>query len=257
MATLVAGIVTTGIVCKSQRTSETGCKCLMDIAQTAGWMLIDLAIHSEWREKCKKEIRELLSRHSDSAFSLCERLRDIPISAWEDELPILDACIRESQRLVITGTLLRRNVRGDVKVGGRVVQKGDFLAYSTSDVHFNPEYYPEPLKYDPDRWLRPKATPDAAYQYIGWGAGRHLCTGMRFAKLEMKLILTVFLMRYDYKLVDKYGKFPDSLPVPNRNDTHQVCLRAERRRRCSVFANLVFSLSLIFLGISYRDQVIL
>ena len=42
------------------------------------------------------------------------------------------------------------------------------------------------------------------------------------AKLEMKLIMAVFLMGYKFDLVDKDGKFPDHLPVPDRNNIHQV-----------------------------------
>ena len=189
-------------------------------------MLIDLAVHPEWREKCKKEIQDLLSRHlgdSLSSATLSEKLGVIPVSAWEDELPILEACTRESQRISVTGATLRRNIRGEMKIGEQVVKRGDFLAYSLGDVHLNPEYYPEPYKYDPGRWLRPDPLPNAVYTYLGWGVGRHPCTGMKFAKLEMKLILAMFLTRYEFDLVDKDGKFPNPLPVPNRNDIHQVC----------------------------------
>jgi len=62
-------------------------------------MLIDLAIHPEWREKCKKEIQDLLSHHlgdSSSSATVSEKLGAIPMSAWEDELPTLEACIQES-----------------------------------------------------------------------------------------------------------------------------------------------------------------
>ena len=188
-------------------------------------MLIDLAIHPEWKEKCKKEIRGLLSRHlcdSLSSATLSEKLAAIPVPAWEDELPILDACIRESQRISITLLLLRRNLGGEMKIGEQVVKRGDFLAYSLGDVHLNPEYYPDPHKYDPGRWLRSDPLPNAAYTFLGWGAGRHPCTGMKVAKLEMKLVMAMFLMRYEFDLVDKLGRFPDPLPVPNRNDAHQV-----------------------------------
>ena len=188
-------------------------------------MLIDLAVHPEWREKCKKEIQDLLSRHLGDSFSsatLSEKLGAIPVSAWEDELPILEACTRESQRISITGTTLRRNIRGEMKIGEQVVKRGDFLAYSLGDVHLNPKYYPEPYKFDPGRWLRPDPVPNTVYTYLGWGVGRHPCTGMKVAKLEMKLILAMFLTRYEFNLVDKDGKFPNPLPVPDRNDIHQV-----------------------------------
>ena len=186
---------------------------------------MDLAIHSEWREKCKKEIRDLLSRHlDDSLFSaaLHEKLATIPISAWEDELPIVEACIRESHRITLSSVTVRRNVREEMKIGEQVVKRGDFLVYSMADVHLNPEYYSEPYKYDPGRWLRPDPIPNAIYPFLGWGTGRHPCTGMRMAKLEMKLIMALFLTRYEFDLVDKDGKFPDPLPIPDRNDMHLV-----------------------------------
>jgi len=109
-----------------------------------------------------------------------------------------------------------------MKISGKVVRRGDFLVHSSADAHFNPDYYPEPDKYDPGRWLRPDPVPNAAYPFLGWGAGRHPCPGARLAKLEMKLILAVFLTRYKFDLVDEDGKFPDPPPVPNRNDTHRV-----------------------------------
>ena len=188
-------------------------------------MLIDLAIHPEWKEKCKKEIQDLLSHHlgdTHPSATLAEKLGAVSVTAWEDELPILEACIRESQRLSITILALRRNLGGDMKICGRVVRRGDFLLYSLGDAHFNPNYYPDPYKYDPGRWLRPDPPPDTPYPYLGWGVSRHPCTGMKVAKLEMKLILAMFLMRYDFDLVDKLGRFPNPLPVPNRNDAHQV-----------------------------------
>ena len=151
-----------------------------------------------------------------------EKFGAVPLSAWEDELPVLDACIKESQRIVMAGALIRRNHHEEVKIGEQVVRRGDFLVYSNADVHMNPEYYPEPYKYDPGRWLRPDPTPKTIYPFVGWGVGRHPCTGMRIAKLEMKLILVLCLARYEFELVDKDGKFPDSLPVPNWNDHLQV-----------------------------------
>ena len=191
-------------------------------------MLINLAIHPEWREKCKKEIQDLLSNHIHESLpsaTLSEKLGAIPISAWEDELPIIEACTRESQRTTITDVALRRNVREEVKIGEQVVKRGDFLAYPMGEVHLNPEYYPEPDKYDPGRWLRPDPVPNAAHPFLGWGAGRHSCKGMKVAKFEVKLILATFLTRYEFDLVDEDGKFPDPLPVPDMNDNYRVRTR--------------------------------
>jgi len=212
----------------------------------ACWALIHLAIHPEWRDKCKKEIGDLLFRSlGDSpSVTLPEKLGAVPISAWEDELPIIEACIRESQRIISSIVTLRRNVREEIKIGEQVVKRGDFLAFSLADVHLDPKYYPEPYKYDPGRWLRPDPVPNVIYPFLGWGAGRHPCTGMKVAQLEMKLILAMFLTRYEFDLVDKDGKFPDPLPVPNRNNVHQVCV--ELWIKCSVSMLIVSLLSLLY-----------
>ena len=188
-------------------------------------MLINLAIHPEWREKCKKDIQDMISRHiSDSLPSamLSEKLKAIPIFAWEKEDPLLEICTWESQRIAITGVVLQRNLRRGTKISGRAIRQGDFLGYPLADAHLNPKYYPEPYQFDPGQWLRPGPIPNAVYPFIGWGTGRHPCPGMKVAKLEMKLIMAMFLMRYEFDLVDKDRKFPDPLSIPDRNDVHQV-----------------------------------
>jgi len=45
---------------------------------------------------------------------------------------------------------------------------------------------------------------------------------MKIAKLEMKLILALMLLGYDYELVNESGKYPDVLPEPDRNDKTKV-----------------------------------
>ena len=60
---------------------------------------------------------------------------------------------------------------------------------------------------------------------------------MKMAKLEIKLILAIFLTRYEFNLVDKDGKFPDPLPVPDRNGIHQV--RVESGIKYSVWMLIV------------------
>lgn len=45
---------------------------------------------------------------------------------------------------------------------------------------------------------------------------------MKVAKLEIKMILALFLLGYEYELVDKSGRFPKELPKPDRNDIQQA-----------------------------------
>jgi len=223
MGMLYAGIPT-GILSKSwnlTRSTKTNQRCPIE---HAGCSSTPPPTQSGERSSARGRSRAWFPVTSEtlSSATLCEKFGAIPVSAWEEELPILEAYTRESQRVSLCNIALRMNLREEMKIGERVVKRGDILAYSFADVHLNPEYYSEPYKYDPGRWLRPDPVPSAVYPFLGWGAGRHPCSGMKAAKLEMKLILAMFLTRYEFDLVDGDGKFPDPLPVPNRNDTHRV-----------------------------------
>jgi len=189
------------------------------------WTLLFLAYNKEWKTRVSNEVNSLITKHTDTTSSdpLHKRLAAIPIDAWEDEMPILDSVIRETLRLVMNGTALRRNILEDLPVAGKTIPIGNFMAYSLHDVHMNPDIYPNPSKFDPERY-GPGREEDkkVTFGYLGWGAGRHPCTGMKVAKLEIKIIVALFIAGYEYEVVDSNGKFPASLVKPNYNDIHQA-----------------------------------
>ncbi|KAF9457599.1 cytochrome P450 [Collybia nuda] len=189
------------------------------------WTLLFLAHNPEWRKKVETEVQSLIMKHTNTTSSepLHQRLAAIPISVWEDEMPILDVVIRETIRLVVNGAALRRNVHEDLHMAGKTIPKGNFVTYPVFDAHLNSDIYTNPTKFDPDRFS-PDREEDKKekYAYLGWGAGRHPCTGMKVAKLEIKIIVALFVAAYEYDLVDSAGKYPASLPKPNYNDIQQA-----------------------------------
>ncbi|KAF8957826.1 cytochrome P450 [Flammula alnicola] len=189
------------------------------------WAILNLGSNPKWKANAISELRSLLASYSSHLATepLHKQLASIPLVAWEDESPILEAVIRETLRLTMTGAPTRRVVPNDLKIGGIVVKSGEFIVSSQADAHLNPAIYTNPHAFDPDRF-GPGREEDRreAYSYLAWGAGRHPCAGMKVAKLEIKLVLAIFLLGYDYKLVDKSGNYPKALPQPDRNDLHQV-----------------------------------
>ncbi|KAF4611869.1 hypothetical protein D9613_003960 [Agrocybe pediades] len=185
------------------------------------WTLLYLSSNEEWKQKAEEEIRTMLDNHnlSGSAEPLHRRLASIPLNVWEDELPSVDLIIRETLRVVGAASIIRRNVQDEVVVDGILIQRGDFLTYQVADAHMNSAIYTDPGKFDPSRYLEGREEDKKeTFSFLGWGVGRHPCAGMRMAKLEIKLVLSLFLLGYEYTLVDKSGKFPKTLPRPDRND---------------------------------------
>lgn len=133
-----------------------------------------IAHNPEWKRKISAEVHSLIQKHTDTTSSerLHQRLAAIPISAWEEDMPLLDLAIRETLRLVFNTPPLRRNIYEDLTIGGKILPKGHFLTYPVFDVHMNPDIYTEPLKFDPDRFA-PGREEDKKekYAYLAWGAG--------------------------------------------------------------------------------------
>ncbi|KAJ7204647.1 cytochrome P450 [Mycena pura] len=206
---------------------------------TASWMITFLGGHAEWRYKAKAEVAALLAAHSPldpatKSTSLSARLAEIPLESWEAETPVLDAIIRETLRVAQPHTAMRRNLGPDTYINEKLIPTGAYVVYPFSDVHLDPEIYPDPWRFDPGRETS-KFPVDLAY--VGWGVGKTTCLGTRLAKVELKLTTALFLLAFDHTLVDTAGAVLDAaaLPRPNWDDIFMcrpapaTCLVAYRR----------------------------
>ncbi|EGN92897.1 hypothetical protein SERLA73DRAFT_172564 [Serpula lacrymans var. lacrymans S7.3] len=186
---------------------------------TASWLITFLGGHPDWRGKATDEIKRLLEMYSppestSAKPSLSSHLASIPLEAWEAETPVLDAIIHETLRVAQPHTAMRRNLGPEVSIDAKTIPSGAYIMYPFSDVHLNPELYPDPWKFDPGR----KEEVQTAFGYVGWGGGKTICLGQRLAKVELKLITSMFLLGFRYDVVDSTGKRPEPLPQPNWND---------------------------------------
>jgi cytochrome P450 len=141
--------------------------------------LLHLGTNPNWKRKAIDECKMLVDKYTNttSLDPLHARLSTIPLKAWEDELPSLDAIIRETLRISGSDTFLRRNIAKDFQIGDAIIRRGDFLAYSSADVNLNPDIYTNPMKFDPDRY-GPSREEDRkeTFGYLSWGAGMYLTT---------------------------------------------------------------------------------
>jgi len=187
----------------------------------AAWVIIYLANDHYWRGKVWEEVKTVIEKYdSDTSKSFSERLASAPLEAWENELPTIDLCLRDSIRLNAAGCMFRKNeTTKPVTVSdGTNIPSGAFAAYPMSDIHLNPNIYADPEKWDPSRYLPDRAEDNKTkYGFIGWGAGRHPCLGMRFAKLEQNIILAFFLATFDFELADKDGNRVEGVPKSDFN----------------------------------------
>jgi len=140
----------------------------------ASWVLLYLGANPMWKGRAINEYKALVEKYTDtlSTEALYKRLAAVPLSAWENELPSLDLIIRESVRMTAPAAALRRNLVKELKVDDVVIKPGDFLIYSTGDLHMDPNIYADPTKFDPERYVGNRAEDrKEAFSFLGWGAG--------------------------------------------------------------------------------------
>ncbi|KAJ7167321.1 cytochrome P450 [Mycena crocata] len=182
---------------------------------TASWIITFLGGHADWRQKAKTEVEILLATHSDPTLpSLSSQLAGISLEIWESQTPVLDAIIRETLRVAQPHTAMRRNLGPEMYINDKLIPSGAYVVYPFSDVHLDPEIYPEPWRFDPSR----KEVSKVDLAFVGWGVGKTTCLGTRLAKVELKLTTALFILGFDHFVVDKTGQIPDALPKPNWND---------------------------------------
>lgn len=99
-------------------------------------------------------------------------------------LPCLDRVVQETLRLHHTGWLVTRRTIEETRLGPWSVPAGTELAYCQHALRRDPLLFPNPLSFDPDRWLNGAQTlPPGAF--LPFGAGKHKCIGDRFAPTEL------------------------------------------------------------------------
>lgn len=114
--------------------------------------------------------------------------------------PFLKACIQETLRLnpIVTETL--RTLTQPLDLSEYHLPAGHTLAIATVLAHYNPENFPEPTKFIPDRFLERSYSP---FVYMPFGGGHRRCLGAAFASFEMAMVLGVFAKEFQFELLDQ------------------------------------------------------
>ncbi|WP_309744782.1 MULTISPECIES: cytochrome P450 [unclassified Chamaesiphon] len=150
------------------------------------WLMFELGNRPEWRQKLRTEQQQVAS---NEPLKL-QQLR---------QLPQLSNVLKEGERLYPPAPALARAVVEDIEYAGYTIPAGWYVIIFASMTHQMPEIYKDPESFDPDRFA-PLREEDKKYPYslIGFGGGAHSCIGMEFANMEMKIILSTLLQKYDW-----------------------------------------------------------
>ncbi len=132
---------------------------------------------------------ERLSRHPDKMARLSEE-----VGAGETQY--LDAVVTETVRLRPVISLVARRLTEPVEIGGWQLPAGVTVAPSIYLVHRRPDVYPNPERFEPERFLE---NPPGTYTWIPFGGGVRRCIGGSFAHFEMQVVLAELVKRREIR----------------------------------------------------------
>ncbi|MAT98059.1 MAG: cytochrome P450 [Anaerolineaceae bacterium] len=160
-------------------------------ANTLGWLWYLLAQHREVVEKIEAELDLVLNGRSPT-------ITDFP------QLEYSNKVIKESMRLYPSAWSISRHTLADDEIGGYHIPAGAIVALSPYTLHRHPAFWPNPDKFDPERFTPEQEAARHRYAYIPFGAGARKCIGDQFALMESIIILPMVLQKFHLHLVPEH-----------------------------------------------------
>ncbi len=174
----------------------------------------------------------LLSQSPDVERRLHEEIDRVlagrlPTVADLPSLPYVERVVTESMRLYPPAWLIGRRAIEPYRIGEYVVPKRAILVMSQWVVHRDARWYPDPERFDPDRWTPAFKASIPPLAYFPFGAGPRRCIGESFAWMELILVLATIAQRWRLELVEGHPVVPQA--VVTLRARHGMKMIARRR----------------------------
>ncbi|KAK2577279.1 hypothetical protein KPH14_003416 [Odynerus spinipes] len=154
--------------------------------------LLLFAKHKDVQERIRDEVNTVM----------LEKDYKLTISVLQG-FSYLERCIKETLRLYPSVPFISRQINQDCQLKNYLLPAGTTCHIHIYDLHRDPNFWPNPLVFDPDRFLPENVKGRHPYSYIPFSAGLRNCIGQKFAMLEMKLIIAYILHNFALEPVDE------------------------------------------------------
>ncbi|MFJ3905545.1 cytochrome P450 [Streptomyces sp. NPDC090025] len=158
-------------------------------ATSLGFALHLLARHPEQQARAQEEVDRVLAGR-------------VPDAADLDALPYLTQVLKEAMRLYPAAPAIGRRAVEEAVVDGHRIPAGADVIVAPWVTHRHPRYWPDPERFDPDRFTPEAEAARPRYAWYPFGGGPRACIGQHFSMLESVIALAMVLQRYGLQAVD-------------------------------------------------------
>jgi cytochrome P450 len=175
------------------------------------------------------EVLERVRREADALFAR-GRITEEDLKT----IPSIDGAIMETMRLYPIAVAQMRTATRDFEFQGHLIKEGQLLFVATSVPHFMEEYFPNPEKFDIDRYARPRAEHLEPGVYSPYGRGAHVCLGKTLAEVQMSLTMARLFNKFDLAL-DPPGYVLETKTSPTPGPSMKFSVKIAAQRNDSVW----------------------
>jgi cytochrome P450 len=144
-------------------------------------------------------------------------------------LPSIDGAIMEAMRVYTIAVAQMRTATRNFAFQGHQIREGELLYIATAVPHYMEEYYPNPGRFDIDRYAKPRAEHLKPGVYSPYGRGTHTCLGKTLAEAQMALSMARLFYLLDLELESPdYVLETKVLPTPGPSMKFKVRVRGRR-----------------------------
>ncbi|GFT92282.1 cytochrome P450 4c3 [Nephila pilipes] len=189
------------------------------VSLSISWALYLIGLYPDIQAKIHEELGRIFGTDTE---------RDVTESDLND-LKYLNCVLKETNRLYAVAPIIGRLVKEDMNICGFKVPKGSTCLVSIYFLHRDKDVFPDPEKFDPDRFLPENLVKIPEYGYIPFSAGPRNCIGQKFAVMEMKTIISSILRNYTIESLDSRAKvLPDMQVTLQPSIPIRVRIRSRR-----------------------------
>jgi cytochrome P450 len=164
---------------------------------TATWCLLLLALHPEWQSRVRKEVLEI-THGATPDFDMLRQFK------------MLTMVIQETLRLFPLGAFILREALHDMKLQNMHVPKGTVIQITIPMLHHDLDVWgPDADVFNPNRFANGiSGACKYPHMYAPFGFGPRTCAGQNLAMVELKIVLSLLLMRFSFDLSPSYVHSP-------------------------------------------------
>lgn len=177
------------------------------ITSSATSLIMLLGRNVEWQDRLREEIASLGLNHDEG----------VPY-AQLDRLVLTEYAFKEALRIVPPVPSLPRRALKDFEFGGYRIPAGTMVGINVGHTHHMAEHWPEPSRFDPMRFTPEAARGRHKYAWVPFGGGAHMCLGLHFATMQVRILVTHLLTRYRIELASGSGEDWQYWPIPRPKD---------------------------------------